>query len=178
MNFKQYFAALLVAVLLAVAPTALAQKSYEEVTWEELQSRPYPQWFNDAKLGIFIHWGLYSVPSYGGSESYAEWYLRGLRMGSESNVNFMKETFGEDFTYRDFAPLFKAELFDADEWATIFKNAGAKYIVLVSKHHDGYALWPSEYAKGWNSVDVGPKRDIVGELSDAVDANTEALALP
>ena len=63
MNFKQYFAALLVAVLLAVAPTALAQKSYEKVTWEELQSRPYPNGLNDAKLGIFIHWGLYSVPS-------------------------------------------------------------------------------------------------------------------
>lgn len=168
MNFKQYFIALLVATLLAIAPVAFAQQSFEEVTWEELQSRPYPQWFNDAKLGIFIHWGLYSVPSYGGAESYAEWYLRGLRMGNESNVNFMKETFGKDFTYRDFAPLFKAELFDADEWATIFKNSGAKYIVLVSKHHDGYALWPSEYAKGWNTVDVGPKRDIVGELSAAV----------
>ena len=63
MNLKQYFIALLVATFLAIAPTAFAQQSFEEVTWEELQSRPYPQWFNDAKLGIFIHWGLYSVPS-------------------------------------------------------------------------------------------------------------------
>ena len=168
MNIKQTFTALLMVAFLSVADTTFAQQSYEEVTWEELQSRPYPQWFNDAKLGIFIHWGVYSVPSYGGAESYAEWYLKGLRTGSEENVNFVKENFGEDFTYRDFAPLLKAELFDADEWATIFKNAGAKYIVLVSKHHDGYTLWPSKYAPGWNSVDVGPKRDIVGELSEAV----------
>lgn len=168
MNIRQCLITLLIATLFAIAPFTFAQQSYEKVTWEELQARPYPQWFKGAKLGIFIHWGLYSVPSYGGPESYAEWYLRGLRMGNETNVNFMKENYGEDFTYRDFAPLFKAELFDADEWATIFKNAGAKYIVLVSKHHDGYALWPSEYAKGWNTVDVGPKRDIVGELSEAV----------
>lgn len=168
MNTKKHFIYLLAMALFFVAPTAFAQQSFEEVTWEELQARPYPQWFKDAKLGIFIHWGVYSVPSYGGAESYAEWSLLGLRNGNKDRVEFVKKNFGEDFTYRDFAPLFKAELFDADEWATIFKNAGAKYIVLVSKHHDGYALWPSKYAPGWNSVDVGPKRDIVGELSDAV----------
>ncbi len=138
------------------------------MTWDQLRARPYPQWFSDAKLGIFIHWGVYSVPSYGGAESYAEWYLLGLRSGNKDRVDFVKQNYGEDFTYRDFAPMLKAELFDADEWAGIFKNAGAKYIVLVSKHHDGYCLWPSKYAPGWNSVEVGPKRDIVGELSTAV----------
>jgi alpha-L-fucosidase len=135
-----------------------------------LRSRPYPQWFQDAKLGIFIHWGLYSVPAYGGKESYGEWYLRGLQTGDSLRTNFMKKNYGEDFTYRDFAPLFKAELFDAAEWAELFKKAGAKYILLVSKHHDGYCLWPSAYSPGWNSVDVGPGRDIVRELKDAVEA--------
>jgi len=139
-------------------------------SWETLRSRPYPQWFKDAKLGIFIHWGVYSVPSYGGPESYAEWYLRGLQAGAQNRIDFMKKYYGEDFTYEDFAPLWKAELFDADEWAQIFENAGARYIILVSKHHDGFCLWPSEHQPGWNSVDVGPKRDIVGELEKATRA--------
>jgi alpha-L-fucosidase len=136
--------------------------------WEELRSRPYPQWFKDAKLGIFIHWGIYSVPAYGRKESYGEWFLRGLQVGDSLRANFQKEVYGEDFTYRDYAPLFKAELFDATEWADLFKRSGARYIVLVSKHHDGYCMWPSKYAPHWNTVQVGPKKDIVGELTDAV----------
>ncbi|TVQ06326.1 MAG: hypothetical protein EA359_01265 [Balneolaceae bacterium] len=152
---------------------AFAQESYGQQkelddSWETLRSRSYPQWFKDAKLGIFIHWGVYSVPSYGGPESYAEWYLRGLQAGAQERIDFMKKYWGEDFEYEDFAPLWKAELFDAREWAEIFERAGAKYIILVSKHHDGFALWPSEYAPGWNSVDVGPKRNIVAEVADAV----------
>jgi alpha-L-fucosidase len=139
-------------------------------TWEELRSRPYPQWFRDAKLGIFIHWGVYSVPSYSGAEQYGEWFLRGLQVGDTLRTRFMREHYGEDFTYRDFAPLFRAELFDPHEWAELFRRAGARYVVLVSKHHDGYALWPSRYAPNWNSVEVGPKRDIVGELAGAVRA--------
>jgi alpha-L-fucosidase len=147
---------------------SFAQLQILDDSWESLRSRPYPQWFKDAKLGIFIHWGVYSVPSYGGPESYGEWYLRGLQAGAQNRIDFMKKYWGEDFTYNDFAPLWKAELFDPNEWADIFQKAGAKYIVLVSKHHDGFCLWPSEYAKGWNSVDVGPSRDIVGEVADAV----------
>jgi len=147
---------------------AVGQDHRVDETWESLRSRPYPQWFKDAKLGVFIHWGVYSVPSYGGPESYAEWYLRGLQAGAQNRIDFMKKYWGEDFEYEDFAPLLKAELFDADEWAEIFHKAGARYIILVSKHHDGYCLWPSEYAPGWNSMDVGPMRDIVGEVADAV----------
>ncbi len=135
---------------------------------DSLKERPYPQWFKDAKLGIFIHWGIYSVPAYGGKESYGEWYLRGLQVGDTIRTNFMKRVYGKNFTYRDFAPLFKAELFRPDEWAELFKEAGAKYIVMVTKHHDGYCLWPSKYAPGWNSMDVGPHRDLVGELAKAV----------
>jgi alpha-L-fucosidase len=158
----------LLIMLLIISTGLKSQDNSDASSWETLQSRAYPQWFTDAKLGIFIHWGVYSVPSYGGAESYAEWYLRGLQAGAQNRIDFMKKNYGEDFTYRDFAPLFKAELFDADEWAEIFSKSGAGYIVLVSKHHDGYCLWPSKYAPGWNSVDVGPKRDLVGEISEAV----------
>jgi alpha-L-fucosidase len=170
MEVKRYFKKLTLLVWLSIfiATASLAQLQTVDETWDSLRSRPYPQWFKDAKLGIFIHWGVYSVPSYGGPESYGEWYLRGLQAGAQNRIDFMKKYWGEDFTYNDFAPLWKAELFDPNEWADIFKKAGAKYIVLVSKHHDGFCLWPSEYAKGWNSVDVGPKRDIVGELAEAV----------
>ena len=158
----------LIIMLLVISTELKSQDNSDASSWETLQSRAYPQWFTDAKLGIFIHWGVYSVPSYGGAESYAEWYLRGLQAGAQNRIDFMKKNYGEDFTYRDFAPLFKAELFDADEWAEIFSKSGAGYIVLVSKHHDGYCLWPSKYAPSWNSVDVGPKRDLVGEISEAV----------
>ena len=152
----------------AFALESYGQQKELDDSWETLRSRPYPQWFKDAKLGIFIHWGVYSVPSYGGPESYAEWYLRGIQAGAENRIDFMKKYWGEDFEYEDFAPLWKAELFDAKEWAEIFEKAGAKYIILVSKHHDGFALWPSQYAPGWNSVDVGPKRNIVAEVAEAV----------
>lgn len=139
-------------------------------SWESLRQRPYPQWFTDSKLGIFIHWGVYSVPSYGSAESYGEWYLRGLQTNQPLHVEFMKKNYGNNFSYRDFAPLFKAELFDPDEWADIFKSSGAGYIVLVSKHHDGFCLWPSRFAPGWNSMETGPKRDLVGALEKSVRA--------
>ncbi|MBN1479993.1 hypothetical protein EH223_18855 [candidate division KSB1 bacterium] len=157
---------------LLLSSHAVPRQSTSTITWsadwEHLRSRPYPQWFKDAKLGIFIHWGVYSVPAYGGKESYGEWFLRGLQVGDSLRTAFQKRVYGEDFDYRDYAPLFKAELFDPHEWADLFKQSGARYVILVSKHHDGYCLWPSQYAPGWNSVDVGPKRDIVGELTDAV----------
>lgn len=136
--------------------------------WSSINARPYPQWFQDAKLGIFIHWGVYSVPAYSGKEDYGEWFLRGLMLNDSLRTAYVKKNYPPDFTYNDFAPLFKAELFDPLEWATLFEQAGAKYVVLVSKHHDGYALWPSKYARNWNSMEVGPKRDLVGDLTKAV----------
>lgn len=145
-----------------------AQSQQVTDSWESLRSRPFPQWFTDSKLGIIIHWGVYSVPSYGGPESYAEWFLRGLQAGAHNRTDFMRRHFGEEFTYEDFAPLWKAELFDPEEWAEIFQQSGAGFVILVAKHHDGFALWPSRYALGWNSMEVGPQRDIVGELAQAI----------
>lgn len=130
-------------------------------------------------LVFFIHWGLYSVPSWGpdGSDvnvydKYAEWYWNKL-LNTGSRVNryfreFHEKTYGKDFRYQDFVPFFKAELFDPDQWADLFRESGAGYVVLTSKHHEGFTLWPSSHSWNWNSFDVGPHRDICGELTTSV----------
>jgi len=164
------------ALWLACLVPLHAQKKYEP-TWESIDSRPVPQWFQDAKFGVFIHWGVYSVPSYihinrEGSvyDCYAEWYQVLAMSKPGPSRQFHDRVYGKDFAYRDFAPLFRAELWNPDAWARLFKDAGAKYVILTSKHHDGYALWPSSspYSKGWNAAEVGPKRDLVGDLTKAV----------
>ncbi len=153
--------------------------------WQSIDGRPTPSWWSDAKFGIFIHWGVYSVPAFAPKGEYAEWYWNRLQAPPEHDLSanetrirretreFHERVYGRDFPYADFAPLFRAELFDADQWADIFQRSGAKYVVLVSKHHDGFALWPSREAdaswgRDWNAMDVGPKRDLVGELSAAI----------
>ncbi len=147
-------------------------------TWKSLDSRPIPGWFEDAKFGIFIHWGIYSVPAWRKLEpglyaSYAEWYYARVMYNPDNGgLAFHNKNYGENFEYRDFAPLFKAELFEPDQWVNLFKKAGAKYVVLTTKHHDGFCLWPtkSPYKKNWNAMDIGPKRDLVGDLTTAVKA--------
>ena len=139
-------------------------------TWESINQRGYPQWFSDAKLGIFIHWGLYSVPSFAGKEGYAEWYYRGIMVQDPGRMAFQNRVYGEGFQYSDFANMFKGELWNPDEWAELFRRSGAKYVLLVTKHHDGYCLWNSKLAPEWNSVTSGPHRDIVGELTNSVRA--------
>lgn len=132
--------------------------------WKSLDSRPLPPWYDDAKFGIFLHWGVFSVPS-----TVGVWFWYDWKTGNPDAIAFMKNNFKPDFTYQDFAPMFTAELFNADKWADLFRDAGAKYVVLTTKHHDGFTNWPSNYSSfGWNSMDVGPNRDLVGELSAAV----------
>lgn len=150
---------------------SLGLKAQIQPTWESINQRGYPQWFSDAKLGIFIHWGVYSVPAFATNEGYAEWYYRGLQTDEGERKAFQERVYGEGFKYEDFAPLFKAELWDPEEWAELFEKSGARYVLLVSKHHDGYCLWPSQYAPNWNTVDIGPHRDICGELTEAVRAH-------
>ncbi len=150
---------------------AAAQDVKYEPTWESLDARPLPQWFSDAKFGIFIHWGLYSVPAWGPKDQYAEWYWNHMQDKEGATWKFHEKTYGADFQYQDFVPMFKAELFNPDEWANIFKRSGAKYIVLTSKHHEGFCLWPSAESWNWNSVDVGPHRDLAGDLIAAVHAS-------
>ena len=140
-----------------------------ENNWQSLNSRPVPQWFGDAKFGIFIHWGLYSVPAYTGRGEYAEWYMQQIRNPEHPSRKFHDRTYGPGAKYEDFVGGFKAELFDANAWAKLFQKAGAKYINLVSKHHDGFCLYPSAYAWNWNSWDVGPHRDFCMELREAME---------
>ena len=137
--------------------------------WESLNSRPVPEWFGDAKFGIFIHWGLYSVPAYTKKGDYAEWYMRQIEDESTETYDFHKRVYGENTKYEDFVKGFTAELFDAKKWADLFVKSGAKYINFVSKHHDGYCLYKSDYAWNWNSVDVGPHRDFLQEMKDALE---------
>lgn len=145
----------------------LLAKDYEP-NWESLDARPTPQWYKDAKFGIFIHWGLYSVPAWGPKGSYAEWYLNGLNQGDSARLKYHEKNFGKDFPYRDFIKLFKAEKYNPTEWAALFKQSGAKYVVLTSKHHDGFCLWPSKESDGYNSVDGAANRDLLGDLNSAV----------
>lgn len=155
---------------------ASAQKY--DASWASLDKRPVPSWFENSKFGIFIHWGVYSVPSWGPTgdsigiyDKYAEWYWRKFDQPSKVQkyfLDFHLKTYGPNFKYQDFAPMFKAELFDPDKWATLFRESGAKYVVLTSKHHEGFTLWPSAESWNWNSVDIGPHRDLCGDLTNAV----------
>jgi alpha-L-fucosidase len=165
-------------VLFIIISTFLFAQQYQP-NWQSIDSRPVPEWFTDAKFGIFIHWGLYAVPAWGPTDAnvydkYAEWYWNKL-MNKESKVHqnfveFHNKTYGENFKYQDFVQDFKCEMFQPGDWAKIFKDAGAKYVVLTSKHHEGFTLWPSKYAWNWNAVDVGPHRDLAGDLIEAVRA--------
>lgn len=159
--------------------TIFCQAQYQP-NWQSLDQRPTPTWFEDAKFGIFIHWGLYSVPAWatksnadGFGSGYAEWYWQrlfapNLKIHPEFTA-FHKKNYG-DKSYQDFVQGFKAELFQPDDWATIFEQAGAKYVVLTSKHHEGFTLWPSKESWNWNAVDVGPHRDLAGDLMKSVRA--------
>ncbi|MEZ4891743.1 MAG: alpha-L-fucosidase [Saprospiraceae bacterium] len=166
---------LLSVLILSLIPQfAQTQKVYTP-DWKSLDSRPTPEWWLDAKFGIFIHWGMYSVPAFTKKGNYAEWYQHSLANNNHDGLvaAYHRKNFGNR-TYYDLAEDFKADLFEPDEWAKLFEDAGAKYVVLTSKHHDGYCLWPSEQASltwgfPWSSDVVGPGRDLLGELFTALN---------
>jgi alpha-L-fucosidase len=152
-------------------------QSHYEPNWESLNQRPTPSWYLDAKFGIFIHWGLYSVPAWGALNSYAEWYWNHISDKSSDNAwwQFHVKNYGANFDYSEFTKMFRAELFNPDQWADIFIRAGAKYIVITSKHHDGFCLWPNkdadrDWGRPWNSVDAGPHQDLLEAVKKAVEA--------
>ena len=162
-----------------------AQQRTNEPNWAAIDSRPIPQWYTDAKFGIFIHWGVYSVPAYAPvniphETPYAEWYWHSLTEGQKRNskgdgastLAFHQRVYGADFPYQNFAPMFRAEFFNPDHLADAIAGSGAKYVALTSKHHEGFTLWKNEqanrsYGRPWNSVDIGPKRDLLLDLSEA-----------
>ncbi|MDC1106011.1 alpha-L-fucosidase [Prolixibacteraceae bacterium] len=143
--------------------------------WEKIDKREIPSWYQNAKFGIFIHWGPYAVPSWSPVGTYTEWYQKWLESRSIFGNNnpdpmaiphFQNSVYGEESSYYDFAKMFKAELYNPESWAKLFKRAGAKYVVLTSKHHDGFTLWPNQHAQDmremeWNAGEVGPKKDLI-----------------
>jgi alpha-L-fucosidase len=157
-------------------------------TWESLDARPVAPWWLDAKFGVYVHWTLASVPGWGNHSSFY-WpnLLKSRKMEADGPRpakndiaeeyvglwQFHVRNYGQDFQYQDFAPLFRAEAFDADRWAAAFDRSQAKYVVLTAKHHDGFCLWPSaeankSWGRPWNAGDIGPKQDLVGKLTAAV----------
>ena len=135
-----------------------------EPTWESLAQYTIPEWYADGKFGIFIHWGLYAVPAFAN-----EWYPRNMYVQGTPEFAHHVATYGPhtEFGYKDFIPLFRAEQFDPGAWADLFRRAGARFVVPVAEHHDGFALYDCSTSR-WTSVHMGPKRDIIGELAQAV----------
>src|SRR5882757_1311878 len=186
--------ALLLLVFALVLSAARAQApSHYDPTIESLGRHPLPQWYADAKLGIFVHWGLYSVPGWAPTvhsehdfesldyithNPYAEWYLNSMRLEGSPTQAYHKEHFGADYDYYNFAPIFNREIqkWHAQDWAKVFHDAGAKYVVLTTKHHDGFTLWPSSTPNPKLPADrQHATRDIVGDLTKAV--NEEGLRM-
>src|SRR5690349_8041687 len=143
--------------------TTHSPKEYQP-TWDSLQQYRVPLWYRDAKFGIFIHWGVYSVPAFGN-----EWYPRQMYLQGTEEFQHHVATFGPhaQFGYKDFVPRFKGENFNPAAWAALFRQAGARYVIPVAEHHDGFAMYDSSFSR-WNAVNMGPQRDVIGELAAAV----------
>lgn len=133
-------------------------------TWESIKENyKTPQWFIDGKFGIFMHWGVYSVPAH-----FSEWYPRHM-YNNPDVVKYHAEKYGaqDKFGYKDFIPMFTCEKYNPDDWAALFKESGARYVIPTAEHHDGFALYDSDLTK-WDAKDMGPKRDLIGDLAKAV----------
>uniref|UniRef100_A0A5F8H5K4 Alpha-L-fucosidase n=1 Tax=Monodelphis domestica TaxID=13616 RepID=A0A5F8H5K4_MONDO len=160
---------LLLLLLSLLLPGCWAQTKIYEPTWDSLDARKLPAWFDEDKLGIFIHWGSFSKPRF--RSEWFWWYWRQQKI--PAFVDFMKVNYPPDLKYEDFALEFKGTFFNATQWADIFQASGAKYIVLTTKHHEGFNLWKSKSSWNWNSVDRGPRRDIVKEMEVTIRNKTD-----
>lgn len=129
-----------------------------------LEKHPVPDWYRNGKFGIFIHWGVYAVPAFGN-----EWYPRNMYQPGSREFEHHVKTYGPQtqFGYKDFIPLFKAEQFDPAAWAKLFRKSGAKFVVPVAEHHDGFAMYRTTLNR-WNAFDMGPRCDLIGELATAI----------
>lgn len=170
---RSLFLSCLLIVIPVLAASPFAQPAGEDYApnWESIDQRPIPAWFNEAKFGIFVVWGPYSVPAYV-DKGYSEWYRWRLEDKNSDTWKFHARNYGADFAYEDFAPLLKAEMWDPDFWADLFVKSGARYVVTTANYHDGFCLYPSKYdattrTDKWNSTEVGPMRDLLGELNAA-----------
>ena len=136
------------------------ESGFFKPAWDSLCRAKRPAWFDERRLGIFVHWGLYSVPAF-----LSEWYPRAMYMQGTEEFRHHVKTYGpqKDFGYKDFIPMFRAERFDPDEWIRLFKDAGAGYVFPVAEHHDGFQMYQSDLSE-WNAYDKGPGRNVLGEL--------------
>ncbi len=161
---------LFLASLLTFASPVQAELAYDG-SWESLQQMPVPAWFDDGKIGIFIHWGPYSVIGHRkGGRGYSEHVPKLFYTDPKYYYPYMQKRWGAtppEFGYKDIIPEFRAENWDPNAWAKLFKEVGAHYVVMTAEHHDGWANWDSELTP-WNAVDKGPKRDLVGDLGKAL----------
>lgn len=161
------FYLLIVIALISIKPITAQPDFRYEANWESIRTHyTVPEWFRDSKFGIFIHWGPYAVPAFMSEKYPTAIYKKSWNKGGMNPWIYHREKYGNpsEFGYKDFIPMFKAEKFDAKEWAQLFFNSGARYVIPVAEHHDGFAMYKSAHTR-WNSVDIGPKRDILGELS-------------
>ncbi|MBB6428934.1 alpha-L-fucosidase [Algisphaera agarilytica] len=142
----------------------VAQGPFDDANWDNFDQFKVPSWYRAKKLGIFIHWGVYAVPAYG-----SEWYARNMYVPDTDVHKHHVETYGpvDQFGYKDFIPQFKAEHYDATEWAEVFKESGAEFVMPVAEHHDGFAMYDTPWNR-WNAKNMGPKRDVTAELAEAV----------
>lgn len=161
---------LLASVCFQTQITIAAEPRYDG-SWESLQQMPVPAWFDDGKIGIFIHWGPYSVIGYRqGGRGYAEHVPKQIYSEREHYYPYLKKRWGAtppEFGYKDIIPEFKAENWSPEAWAKLFADVGFKYCVMTAEHHDGWANWDSDLTP-WNAMDKGPKRDLVGDLGKAL----------
>lgn len=152
----------------------MATQAQEKVVrMDKPTTRAIPAWFNEAKFGIFVVWGPYSVPAFS-NKGYAEWYWDERTRDSVTKA-YNDRAYGPDFDYENFGDMFKPHLFNPDEWCDLFVRSGAKYVVTTANYHDGFAMWPTNYAqtsktRDWNSMVRGPKMDIIGTLQKAGEA--------
>ncbi len=162
----RYMIATVAAMVAVVWAGEAPQGPKYEPTWESLKQYRVPSWFEDDKFGIFIHWGVYAVPAFGN-----EWYPRNMYRKDEPAFEHHRKTFGDPkaFGYKDFIPKFTAEKWDPQAWAELFAQAGARFVVPVAEHHDGFAMYDSSHTE-FSAVKMGPKRDIAGELAATVRA--------
>ncbi|GAA4237972.1 hypothetical protein GCM10022291_26630 [Postechiella marina] len=170
-KYKCMFLTVAIAAVSCVSNKEIGQKSLTNkksytANHESLKThKAAPEWFADAKLGMYFHWGPYSVPAYGSA-----WYPHNMYKDRGAIRRHHEKTYGSiyEFGYEDFIPMFKAEHFDPEDWAELFKNTGAKFAGPVAQHHDGFAMWDSE-VNPWNASDMGPKRDILGDIFKSLE---------
>ena len=139
---------------------------YFEASWESLKRYQVPKWYEDAKFGIFIHWGVYSVPAFG-----SEWYPRFMYQKGTPEYEHHLKTYGDHkkFGYKNFISDFTAEKFDAEKWSDLFRRSGARFVMPVAEHHDGFAMYDSSFTR-WKATNMGPCRDVLAELKVAVES--------